>query len=74
MGFLKGPLAYLLIMAMVLPRQASCAYKNCALQVPFDLLLNPEPEGSPLSLAVDISITGLTEVANSGGSFSVDVE
>ena len=54
--------------------QTWCAYKNCALQTPFDLLMNPEPEGSPLPLAVDISITGLTDVADSGGSFSVDVE
>lgn len=74
MGILKSPIAYLL--TVLLSRQVSCKeiYKKCAFETPYDFVLNNEPEGSPLALAADILITGLTEVADSGGSFSVDVE
>ena len=76
MGLLKGLLAYLLAVTLLLPHQVSCVgtYKNCALEIPFDLVMNNEPDGSPLALSADILITGLTEVAVSGGSYSVDVE
>ena len=75
MGLLKGLLACLLGVTVLLP-QVSCVgtYKNCVLETPFDLVRNNEPEGSPLALSVDMLITGLTEVAVSGGSYSVDVE
>ena len=48
--------------------------KGCTFDVPWQLMSNPEPLTTPLLLGIDINIIGLREVADSGGSFGVDME
>lgn len=55
--------------------QVSCgSSKGCAFEVPPHVRFNPEPRGTPLYLNIDIHVIGLREVADSGGSFGIDVE
>ena len=65
----------ILMLLVLLVSHVSCSsYKGCSLEVPFDLVMNPEPEVIPLRLSIDIHIIGLTDVAYSGGSYGINVE
>ena len=50
----------------------SSGYKGCAFEIPYQLVVNSEPEGSPMKIGIDLLIIGLRDI--SGGSFGTDVE
>ena len=47
---------------------------GCRFDIPYELIMNPAPRGTPLFLGINIHIIGLRDVADSGGSFGLDVE
>ena len=74
MGRLKCPFAYNFF-AVVLAKVAQVyCNKGCSFETSYELVRNPEPQGNPLILDLDILIIGLRDVADSGGSYGVDVE
>ena len=48
--------------------------EDCSLEMSPAISKNPEPFAMPLHLSTFIHITGLTEVASSGGSYGVDAK
>ena len=74
MGRLTCPFAYNFL-AVILAKVAQVyGDGGCTFDTPFDLVRNPEPQGKPLTLGLNILIIGLRDVTDSGGSYGVDVE
>ena len=67
-------LTKLLIVLLAKVAQVLSTGKGCSFVNPYDLVKNPEPQGLPLLVDISILVIGLRDVAESGGSFGVDVE
>ena len=65
---------FLFLMALPQVVEVTAVYNGCSMEVPYKLVVNPEPGQIPLLLGIDNLVIGLRGVTDSGGSFGVDVE
>ena len=68
---------FMVVMVIFQAGLVSCtdaSLKGCTFDAPYQFIVNPVPEAIPLFFDVHIHIIALREVANTGGSFGVDVE